>query len=361
MCILDKYILKKVIKSYIFILITFIGLHVIVDLFSNLGDFLSSKTPLIIVLQYYLYFLPLIFLRASIFALPIAILFSLGELNKNNEIMTMRASGLSIIRLSLPILFFALALSIFSFFIQEKVIIHSQQKKNNIELEFVEQKEKSEIEENFVFRNQNQLFFVSKFIPQKKTLKDVIILSEDNQGNITEKTLCQKIIYTHNQWIALDVISYQLDKEGRITKKPVVLPQLKIDLASNPNHLKFKKRSFSEYTPIQQLRAKIKNLNQKTSSSFFNGLLINYHKKIAEPLSHFFLAIGILPIALQIKKRKVGLSALGGGFIFGFAYYLIFSVTIALGKAGALIVPLNCWIAPLFFAIVGLSGLLLIK
>ena len=90
-------------------------------------------------------------------------------------------------------------------------------------------------------------------------------------------------------------------------------------------------------------------------------MIIRYNQKIADPLSHFFLIIGILPFALEIKKRKVGLTSLGVGFIFGFIYYFISSFSIALGKSGILLAYLSPWMAPLFFLTIGITGLLLIR
>ena len=361
MRILDKYVVKKVILSYIFILLSFIGLHIIIDLFTNLSDFLHAKTPVYMVIKYYAYSLPLMFQRTSTFSLPIAILFSIGEFNRDNEIVSMRASGISILRMSMPIIYFALFLSFLSLFIQEKVLIYSQKKARDIKIEFVENKHEKNIVKNFVFRSKNKLFFVSIFSPQENTLKNVIMLKENSTGEIKEKTVCQTIVYENNQWKAKDLISYQLDKEGKIVNQPSSQKERIIDIGDKPQSLVFKKNAFGEYLSIKQLRQEIKTIGKAASSTFLNNLIIDYNKKMADPFGSLFLAIGILPFALQIKKRKVGISAIAGGFIFGFLYYLISSVSIALGKAGVLIPYLSSWVGPLFFLVMGISGLILIK
>ena len=294
--------------------------------------------------------------------MPISVLFSVGELNKSNEIVSMRASGIGILRLSTPIVFFALMLSVLALFLQEKVLINSQKKSQDIKLEYVKNSgDKEKIERNFVFRSKKQLFFISQFVPRDSTLKDVVILREDDQGIIAEKIVCQSIVYDGTKWNATGVISYLLDKEGKMIDTPEAFGELEIDLDEKPKEISLKQNTFSQYISLKTLKKEIKKLQGSASSAFLNNLTINYHKKIAEPLNHLFLAIGILPFALEIKKRKVGLSALGGGFIFGFLYHLIFSVSIALGKAGIILVPLSAWIAPLFFLTIGISGILLIR
>ena len=362
MRILDKYILKNTAASYFFVVLTFIGLHIVIDLFSNLSDFLHAKTPLHIVLNYYAYLMPLIFLRTSIFSIPISILFSLGEMNKNNEIVTMRASGISVYRLTTPVICFSLVISLFSFFLQEKILVYSQKKAEDIKIDFIKQSyEDEKIVKNFFFRNENQLFFVSKLLPQDKAMKDVVILKESDAGYVNEKILCQDISYRQGKWKASGIITYKLDPKGRIVDNPVSMDELYIDLDEKPQAIALKKNTFAQYTSLKELRKEIKRLKKNTTSTFLRNLVIEYHKKFAEPFSHLFLAIGILPFALQIKKRKVGLSALGGGFIIGFLYYLIFSISIASGKAGILIAPLSPWVGPLFFTTMGITGIVLLR
>ena len=108
MRVLDKYIVKHVARGYLFILLTFIGLYFIIDLFSNLSDILKTKPSLDILVQYYLHSLPLIILRVSPPSLLISTLYTFGELNRNNEIISFRASGLSILKIASPVIFFSL-------------------------------------------------------------------------------------------------------------------------------------------------------------------------------------------------------------------------------------------------------------
>ena len=361
MRILDRYVTNRIIISYTFILLSFLGLYTIIDLFTSLPDFLRAKTPIYIILKYYIYSFPLMIQRTSTFSLPIAILFSIGELDRNSEIVSMRVSGISIVRLSIPIICFAVLLSTLSLFVQEKVLIYSQEKAQSIKMEFVKNRHKKNIIRNFVFRSRNQLFFVSTFIPKENILKNVVILKEDSNGAIKGKIVCQKIVYKNKRWEAEGIISYKLDKEERIINQPKIEKECIIDIDENPHSLIFKKNTLGEYLSLKQLRKEIKTASKAASSTFLNNLIIDYNKKMASPFGHLFITIGILPFALEIKKRKVGISAIVGGVMFGFLYYFMSFVSMALGKAGVLIPCLSSWVAPLFFLVMGISGLILIK
>ncbi len=362
MRIFDKYLLKNIIYSYIFIALIFIGLYFIIDLFSNLENILETKPSFLKIIQYYLYSIPLIILQVSPLALLISTLYTFGELNKNNEIISIRASGLSVLRIAAPALFFALFVSIFIFFLQEKTLIHSQRKAEEIKEQFLHKQTNTKTEEkNIAFTSGNMIIFAETFSPSKKTLTNVMVFQEGKNQTIVKKIICKRIVFENDSWVGKNVMEYNIDKQGELLDIPINLKTKKIDLREKPKELLLKQSIFSQFYSLNTLKREIYRLKQINAGSFLSNLIIDYYRKIAEPFSHFFLIIGILPLALEIKKRKVALSSLGVGFIFGFIYYVLFSFSIALGKSGILLPFFSVWLTPLFFLTIGITGLLLIK
>ncbi|MFH1504545.1 MAG: LptF/LptG family permease [Candidatus Omnitrophota bacterium] len=361
MRILDKYITKNIGLGYLLILLIFVGLYFVIDIFSNLSDFLKTKPPLLTLAQYYWHSLPFIILQISPLSLLISTLYAFGELNKNNEIISIRSSGLSILRIAGPVIFFSFFVSISVFFMQEKLLIHSQRKVENIKSQYINGAPALLEEKNLAFSSGNKIFFAEKFVPKDETLLNVIIFEEGKNRNITKKIICKKILYEYGFWIAQNMIEYSVDKEGNAAGTPLNWSTKKIDLKENPQELIFKKSIFSQFSSLKNLKKKINNLKRIKAESLLANLTIDYYQKIAAPFSHFFLVIGVLPLALEIKKRKAALSSLGIGFIFGFIYYALASFSIALGKSGVILPIFAAWLAPLFFLTVGISGLLLIR
>jgi len=361
MRILDKYILKNVFSSYIFILLVFVGLHFIIDLFSLLSDILKNKPPIFVLSNYYLNMLPLIFLRVSPFSLLMGTLYTFGEMNKNNEIVSMRASGISITRIVLPVIFISLLISSLSFFVQEKILIYSQRKVEEIKEKYIKKSFPQKIERNFAFRSKNKIFFVKSFNPKSNVLEEVVIFEEDENQDIVKKYICQRIIYQDKEWWTKNIIEYKLNSKGDIKEGPLSWEKKKIDLEETPKKISLKKNNFFEFISLKELKKEIKRLKKIKASSLLFSLIIDYHKKIVLPLTHFFLVIGVLGFALEIRKRRVALSSLGIGFLVSFFYYCLFSFSVALGKAGVILPYLASWVSALFFFTVGISALLLIK
>lgn len=362
MRILNRYILKNVVAGYVFILLIFAGLYFIIDLFSTLSDILKTKPSLDIILSYYFHMLPLIFLRVAPFSLLMSALYGFGELNKNNEIVSMRASGIGIFKICLPVISFALLMSVISLYIQEKILVVSQKKVEEIKTECIDSPDSDNTENNFAFPSENMLFFVRKFSPREGIMENATVFEENNRGNIVKKSLIDSITYNDGVWQGKNIIEYSLDEEGNIAAVPMHWLEKTINLKDNPQELTSKRSIFSQFTPLRSLGKEIARLKKiNTRTTLINNLTIDYHRKIADAFAHLFLLIAALPFALEIKKRRVAISSLGTGFIFSFTYYCFTSFSIALGKSGSILPVFSAWLAPIFFLSVGIAGLMLVK
>ena len=89
MRILDRYITKSVLTLFLTCILSFLFLYVIIDIFANLDDFLKQHTHIITLLQYYLSYLPIIFVQVAPISTLLAVLYTFGTFNRNNEIIAM--------------------------------------------------------------------------------------------------------------------------------------------------------------------------------------------------------------------------------------------------------------------------------
>ena len=122
MRILDRYILKSVLGLLVTCLFTFLFLYVIIDIFSHLEDILKNQVGISLLLQYYFSYLPIIFVQVTPIACLLAILYTFGRLNRNNEIIAMRASGLSIFQISKTVIMLGIILSAVVFMVSDRFV-----------------------------------------------------------------------------------------------------------------------------------------------------------------------------------------------------------------------------------------------
>ena len=112
MKLIDRYLLREHLIPVFYCLTGLSMIFVIVDLFEHLGKFLEAKTPLHLILRYYLCSLaPTMDLLAPA-ALLLATLYTLWQFTRHNELTAMRASGLSLRRIMAPFLGVGIAFSL---------------------------------------------------------------------------------------------------------------------------------------------------------------------------------------------------------------------------------------------------------
>jgi lipopolysaccharide export system permease protein len=362
MRILNKYITANIAKGYFFILFVFVGLYFIIDIFSTLSDMLKSNPPITVIVSYYLYMIPLIFLRVGPFALLISTLYVFGDLNKHNEITTMRASGVSMMGICLPVVVLAALLSATAFYTQEKVLMETQKKVEEIKMRYIKKENLTGDQPNFAFPYDKSIFFARYFSPKTGIMEDVTIFEEDQHDNIIKKIICKNVIYKNTKWYGLNAIEYNLDAESNIVGQPKQENEMEIKLSGTPREIMARKAVFTEFASIRMVRREIKHLKKaRVQGNVLNSKIIDYHQKISGAFAHFFIIFAVLPFAAEIKKRRVTLSALGTGFIFGFAYYCVSGFTVAIAKSGMLLPALGVWIGPMFFIAVGLTAFYLMR
>ena len=96
MPIINKYLIREVLKYQIVILVMVIGIYIAVDFFEKIDDFLEKGLPFSKALSFFLYKTPFIVAQITPVGLLLAVLVVFGLMNKNNEIIALKSGGISI-------------------------------------------------------------------------------------------------------------------------------------------------------------------------------------------------------------------------------------------------------------------------
>ncbi|MGD0169960.1 MAG: LptF/LptG family permease, partial [Smithella sp.] len=128
MKLLDKYILKEFFKILVITVLSFIALFLIVDFFDKIRMFLSNNASVSQIASYFVYSIPMIISYIFPPAVLLATLMTFSSLSKFNEITAMKANGINIYRISLPLTIFAAIAAVFLFYFSELISPASVQK-----------------------------------------------------------------------------------------------------------------------------------------------------------------------------------------------------------------------------------------
>lgn len=129
MKLLDKYVAKNFIIGYIISLLVLVGLRVVIDMFVKLDEFAEHAqggggTVAVLkgIFNYYSIQCTLYFRDFAGIITVVAAVFSLGKMTRNNELIAVMASGVSLKRVIAPIVFLAVIFSFFLVIDQEFII-----------------------------------------------------------------------------------------------------------------------------------------------------------------------------------------------------------------------------------------------
>src|SRR5215469_325531 len=109
--LMDLYILRKFFFHFAVFLAVFVFLYEAFTFFELLDDIGRGRVPFLTVVQYFEYLTPFLVYNLAPLAGLVAVLVTLGIMSKNNEIVAIKASGLSLFRLAVPLLLAGLSLS----------------------------------------------------------------------------------------------------------------------------------------------------------------------------------------------------------------------------------------------------------
>jgi len=341
MRILDRYILKSVLTLFISCLTIFLFLYVIIDLFSHLDEMLRDKVSIFILAQYYLSYLPIIFVEVSPIACLLATLYTFGRLNRNNEIIAMRSSGLSIFQISKTAIMLGIVVSILVFFVNNRYVPQSLSETEKVKSQIEKGSKKGHTKENetinnlFIYGLKNRLFFINSFTPITNTMEDVIILEQDERQNITKKIVANKGIYRDGLWRFYQCLTYNFYENGMLKGDPQYNEEEIMDITETPQEF-LTQRQHPDYMTISQLEDYIWRLSKSQATTVVRNFKVDLYQRFTKPLTSFIIVLLGIPFSLIMRRRATGLSSVGISLMLGFFYYVSNAICLALGKAGVL-------------------------
>lgn len=356
MRILDKYINKNILTTFLFAVTIFTCIYILIDMTAQLDEFLDRKVPIEIIAQYYLSFFPIILVQTSSIACLIAVLITFSSMNNTNEIIAMRASGLNFWQITKSAVFFSILVSIFVFWVNEDMVPKATQltkkiRNENMILEADRARKKKEKIKNLTFYGlKNRLYFIDTFDPATDELHGITIIEYDNDAKVEQKIVALKGVWTGIAWkfYQCQITSYQ---SGRVNM-PLKLKNYDeklMDIKETPGDF-MKQRINVSSMNIRELKEYINRFSSSGAVRALNNLRVDLHQKIAYPFGNFVIVLLGLPFALRVKSRKgMTFTSVGIAIAIAFFYYICNAVSIALGK-GAIIPPIfSAWMAPIIF------------
>ncbi len=109
--VLDTYILSSYFLYFLLFLVSFVLMTEVYTFYELLSDIIRNKIPMSRVLTYLYYLAPMLIYGSTSMSAMVAVLVTFGVMTKNNEVIAFKSCGISLYRLSVPVILASLLLS----------------------------------------------------------------------------------------------------------------------------------------------------------------------------------------------------------------------------------------------------------
>lgn len=346
MKLLDKYILKKFIGTFIYS-ISLISIVIIVfDISEKMDDFIDKHAPLkSIVFNYYCNFVPYIVNLFSPLFIFIAVVFFTSRMAARSEVIAIMSSGISFRRFLQPYLLGAFFIASLSFYFNHVVIPNANKKR----LAF----ENTYIHNPYMNFSQNIHRQISKgtfiYMESYNTIQNTgyKFSMERMIGNTLQfKLLSDYIVWdsVKHKWKIYSYFIRRLGADGRQVlssgnEKDTVLSFLPSDFVERLDDIQaMDYKELNNYIAQQQMKG-------STNILYFQ---VEKYKRTAFPFATFILTL--IGVSLSSRKVKGGTGLhLGIGLLIAFSFILVMQISTTFAEGGLLSPLVSVWIPNIIY------------
>ena len=348
--IIDRYLLSRFIISLIVAIGTIMLVALIIDLIENLEEIVDNAPSMGAVVKYYIYFLPWIYKITIPAAVLLAGLFSVGLLARNNEILAMKSAGISLYRITFPLLVFSLFLSVGNFFFNEEILPLATKERNEIKHGTVERKSGKRRTILTNLSKQGEGGYIYHFAIYKIDRQEAknCLVQRFERDSIKESYRGKRMWYNRGYWTIYDGV-YRNFADGNETYTEFDSLIL-YNCREKPEEFE-KYRGKPEEMGYRELAGYIQVL--KKTGATYTRELVDLKTKLSFPFTSFIVMFICIPLAANPKRSGVAISfAIAAGI--SLVYFVIFRVIQSLGYSGKLPPDVAAWAVNVVFLIVGL-------
>lgn len=357
--LLDDYVLKDFFLYLSIIVSSFLVLILVFTLFELLGDILRNHIPTLVVGAYLLNVIPYFLYNTLYMCMLLAVLITFSILQRNSEIVAMKATGISIYRIVTPVFVMAAILAGGLFFFDQVYLPHANKRQDALRNQIKGKPAQTYLrpDRQWIFGQNSNIYYYQFFDSDRDQFAGVAAFQFDPKTfEVTRRVYATRSHWEPDlkRWIFEQGWDRSLNGSAIANFQEfevATFPQF----SEPPEYFKKEVKQSSEMSYVE-LQRYIHDLQQ--SGFDVVHLRVQLQKKLAFPLVTLVMAMLAIPFALNAGRRG-NLAAAASAVGIAVVYLVVSGLFEALGNLGQLPAPLAAWSPDIIFALVG--GYLLLK
>jgi LPS export ABC transporter permease LptG/LPS export ABC transporter permease LptF len=361
--LLDAYVVREFFGMFLLVLASFVSLMLVFTFFELVGDIIRNHIALTTVGEYLLNLAPSMIYAITPLAVLIAVLVTFGVLNRNSEIVAMKATGISLYRLVVPVVSISAILAIALFMFDDYYLPAANRRQESLRSTIKGRPPQTFLhpEEKWMFGQSGQgepahIFYYQFFDRDDDAFANLSVF-EFNPSTfaLSRRIYASRVIWDEKteSWRFLNGWVRNIDGNNSeyIEFKNTSFSEIRED----PGYFK-KENLQSQEMNFQQLGAYIRDLRQSGFDTM--RLRVALWHKLAYPLIAVIMAVMAIPFALSMGRRG-SLTGIAVAISVALAYWVVDGLFGAMGNVNYLPAVLAAWSPDVLFGLTG--GYLLLR
>jgi LPS export ABC transporter permease LptG len=353
--IIDRYLVREYLAFMGIGLAVAAALFIVVDLVKTLDKYLRVKPPLMYILEHFAYRLPAALHDGLPVVMLVATIFLFLTLSRYHELTALKAAGVSLYRVSAPVLGVGLLVAIGAGLFQELALPVLNERGDEVDRVKIRGQAPRHLQtrQRLWVRSADTRFYrVELLNPATNDLYGLTILELDRDFRLTGRLDARRAHWTAGGWELSEGAYRDIGADGKVQTVPFSWTALDL------------KEELDDFLRIQkpvgtmsfwELRDYIGQL--EAAGFQIRKYLVELYSKLSFPLVNLVMVLVAIPFALQ-SPRGGRLFGIGLAIMIMAGYLVVHYVALAFARADLLPPLIAAWTANVIFMGIGVSLLL---
>jgi len=353
--IMDRYLVREYVAFMGIGLAVTTALFIVIDLLQTLDRYLRLKPPMVYIFAHFLYRLPAALLEFLPVVMLVATIFLFLTLSRYHELTALKAAGISLYRVSAPILGLGLAVAIGAGLFQELVLPILNERGDEVDRVKIRGQAPRHLQSRqrlWVRSADSRFYRVELLNPGTDDLYGVTILEIDREFRLVGRLDARRAHWTAAGWELSDGAYREFGSDGKVQTVPFGLTALDLKEEMDDFIRIQKPANTMSFMELREYTAQL-----EAAGFEIRKYLVELYSKLSFPLVNLVMVLVAIPFALQAPR---------GGRLFGIGlaiaimagYLVVHYVALAFARADLLPPLIAAWTANVIFIGIGVSLLL---
>ncbi len=352
--LIDGYVLRSFLFYFVLLLVALVLLIEVFTFFELLGDMIKNDIPMPTMLDYLWHLAPKLIYDLTPIGTLVASLICFGILTKHNEVTAFKAGGVSLYRLSAPVLVISFAISASLFAFDHYYIPEANRQQERLRAEIKNKPPATYLRlDRHWFYGQGPRIYNFQLLDPHQSVMSRVNVYELNPGNfqLVRQVSADRAAWDPQArtWRFQNGISQKAGEKFDDYRAFYGASATFPEITEPPSWFVKEEKEYKEMN-FKELARYIKELQSGGFETI--PLRVQYYKKFSVPLFAFIMAVLSAPFAFMAGNRGA-MTGVGISFGIAIAYWSIGTVFEQVGDLNQLPPVMAAWSPDVIFTLVG--------